>query len=124
MHGADRQAGDELDQVQPVGADVGDGAQLAAFSAQQAPVVVGRVEQPVLHIAAVDRVDAAQHAAPDQRAHFPVERVEAHIVVDPGRQPALTRQFAQRADSAEVIASGFSQWTCLPALSAALACEK
>ena len=37
LHGADGEAGYELNQVQPVGADVGDGPQLAAFAAQQAP---------------------------------------------------------------------------------------
>ena len=37
LHGADGEAGYELDQVQPVGADVGDGPQLAALAAQQAP---------------------------------------------------------------------------------------
>ena len=37
LHGADGEAGYELDQVQPVGADVGDGPQLAAFAAQDTP---------------------------------------------------------------------------------------
>ena len=37
LHGFDGEAGYELDEVQPVGADVGDGPQLAAFAAQQAP---------------------------------------------------------------------------------------
>ena len=37
LHGFDGEAGYELDEVQLVGADVGDGPQLAAFAAQQAP---------------------------------------------------------------------------------------
>ena len=97
LHGGDGEAGDELDEVEPVGADVGDSAQFAAFAAEDAPVVVGWVEEPVLHVAAGDGVDAAQRAAPDHGPDFPIERVEAHVVVDAGGQPALARQLDERA---------------------------
>ena len=97
LHGGDGEAGDELDEVEPVGADVGDGAQFAAFAAEDAPVVVGGVEEPVLHVTAGDGVDAAEGAAPDHGADFPVERVEAHVVVDAGGESALAGQLHKRA---------------------------
>ena len=80
------QAGDRRDQVHPVGADVGDGAQLAALLHQNAPVVVGVVVEPVLGVAAVDVVDFAHVAAAHHVAGFEVERVEADVVADGRRQ--------------------------------------
>ena len=52
--GFDRAAGDERHEIEPVRADVGDGAQFAAFRPQHTPVEVGRVQQPVLDVAAMD----------------------------------------------------------------------
>ena len=97
LDGGDGEAGYELDEVEPVRADVGDSAQPAAFAAEYAPVVVGGVEEPVLHVAAGDGVDAAEGAAPDHGADFPVERVEAHVVVDAGGESALACQLHERA---------------------------
>ena len=53
--GADPLSGHELDQVAPVGPDVGEGARGAAQSGVDAPVVVVGAEQPVLQVAAVDQ---------------------------------------------------------------------
>ena len=97
LDGGDGEAGYELDEVEPVGADVGDGAQFAALAAEDAPVVVGGIEEPVLHVAAGDGVDAAEGAALDHVADFPVERVEAHVVVDAGGESALAGQLHERA---------------------------
>ena len=58
--GLDLQPRNRMDQVQPVRPDIGDGPQLAALLGQHPPVVVGRVEQPILHVAAADGEDTAQ----------------------------------------------------------------
>lgn len=97
LHGGDGKAGDELDEVEPVGADVGDGAQFAAFAAENAPVVVGGVEEPVLHVTAGDGVNLAEGAALNHGADFPVERIEAHVVVDAGGESAFASQLHKRA---------------------------
>ena len=80
----------DVDQVQPVGADVGHGPQLAALLGQDAPVVVGVVEQPVLDVAAADGEDVAQRrrGGPCSRASQ-AERIEADVVVHAGGQPVL-----------------------------------
>src|SRR5690606_23422103 len=48
--GADAVAGDELEQVAPVGADVAEGAQRPALVGVDAPVVVLGPQQPVLEV--------------------------------------------------------------------------
>ena len=80
--GLDLEAGDRVDEVQPVGADVGHRPQLAALGREDAPVVVGVEEQPVLHVAAGHVVDLAELAAAHPLAGLDRERVEADVVVD------------------------------------------
>ena len=55
-------------EVEPVRADVGDRAELAALLRVEAPVPVGVLEQPVLDVAAVDVEDTAELAAEDALA--------------------------------------------------------
>ena len=73
-------------------------------------------EQPVLEVAAGDEPHVAQPAVGDELAGVLVERVVAEVEVDrvdqAGRAPPRS---TSSADSAAVIASGFSHTTCLPA---------
>ncbi len=69
-HRLDAAAGDELQQVDPVRADVADRAQLAALGRVQAPVPVGVEQQPVLQVAAGDEVHR-RRARPRRRARAP-----------------------------------------------------
>ena len=55
----DALAGDELGEVAPVRADVGEGARRAAEVGVDAPVVVLRAQQPVLQVGPVDQVHGA-----------------------------------------------------------------
>ena len=78
-------------------ADVGDGAQRAALLGVEPPVPVGRLQQPVLDVDAVDAVDRAEVAAADPRAGLPAERVEADVVVRAVDEPALLGEPEQLA---------------------------
>ena len=78
-----------------MGADVGDGRQLAALLHQDAPVVVGVVVEPVLGVAAVDVVDRAHVAAAHHVVRLQVERVEADVVADGRRLLFALRQLHQ-----------------------------
>ncbi len=53
-----------MHQVKPVGSYIRDCSQLAAFFGQNAPVVVGRAEKPVLNVTAAYRVDIPHLACP------------------------------------------------------------
>ena len=70
-------AGDELDQVAPVRADVGERPRGAAELGLDAPVVVGRREQPVLEVAAVQQPQLAERAGAGARAGLAHGRVVA-----------------------------------------------
>ncbi len=69
-----------------MGADVADGAELAAFAGEEAPVVVGFLEEPVLEEVALDVDDAAEVAALDHGAHLEDGGEEAAHVID-GEDP-------------------------------------
>ena len=118
----DALAGDEARQVEPVRADVGDRTQRAALAGVEPPVPVGRLQQPVLDVDAVDAVDRADVAATHPRPRLPAERIEADVVVRAVDEPAVLREPQQLPDSSEVSASGFSQTTCFPAASTAFTC--
>ena len=118
----DAMAGDELGEVAPVRADVGERARGAAELVVDAPVVVVRAEEPVLKVRAVQQVQrtgppAARHArAPRGRSGSSGRRT--------GRaawRPELAARSASRCAPSRSVASGFSQTTCLPAASAASA---
>ena len=118
-------AGDPLNQIQPVRADVGDRAQFAAKFGFQPPVPVGRIREPVLQESAVDQLHLPDRARFDQRP-------------SPGRTAGSSADCARRrrrgwflwqerqscADSRESIASGFSHRTCLPARNNFADCSK
>ena len=71
----DALAGDELDEIAPVGADVGEGPGGAAQSGVDPPVVVVRREQPVLQVPAVHERDGAGGPVGDPGARLPHRRV-------------------------------------------------
>jgi len=73
---------DEGDGVDPMGADVADGAEFTAFAGEEAPVVVGFLEEPVLEEVALDVDDAAEVAALDHGAHLEDGWEEAAHVID------------------------------------------
>jgi hypothetical protein len=56
-------AQDEGDGVDPVGADVADRAEFAAFAGEDAPVVVGLLDEPVLEEMTLHVHDPAEVAA-------------------------------------------------------------
>ena len=58
-------AGDELGEVAPMRADVGEGARRSAEVGVDAPVVVLGSQQPVLEVGAVDEVDGTALAGAD-----------------------------------------------------------
>ena len=67
----DVQSGDELGQVHPVGADVGDGPQVRVAVGLDAPVVVIDQQQPVLGVGSGDREDPAELSPGDDRRASP-----------------------------------------------------
>ncbi len=69
-----------------MGADVADGAEFTAFAGEEAPVVVGFLEEPVLEEVALDVDDAAEVAALDHGAHLEDGGEEAAHVID-GEDP-------------------------------------
>ena len=74
-----------LDQVHPVRADVAEGEARAALLGLEAPREVGRLQQPVLQIGAVDEMDRAELAARDhlpRLLHHRVAAVVEHHGVD------------------------------------------
>ena len=87
----DAVAGDELGQVAPVRADVGEGARRAAELLVDAPVVVLRTQQPVLQVAAVDQPQRAGRAGAHALARLAHGRVVAVDERD-GRDPARARR--------------------------------
>ena len=91
----DPPAGDPLRKVHPVRADVGDRPQRAALLRLEAPVPVGRIEQPVLEVAAVDVPDLAQRARRHERPRLVRDRVEAEVEVRAVHEPALRRELEQ-----------------------------
>jgi hypothetical protein len=75
-------AGDPLDEVEPMGADVGDGAEFAAEFGFEAPVPVGGIGEPVLQKTAVDQAGFADGARIDQRFGLNAEWIVAKVVGD------------------------------------------
>ena len=108
-------AEDEADRVNPVRADVADGAELATLAGEESPVVVRGLEQPVLEEVALDVDDLAEVAALDERAHLEHGGEEpAHIVHGKDRRAfllhgghhlrRLLRRHAQRLLADDVLA--------------------
>ena len=98
-HRFDLEAGDEADEVEPVRADVADGPELAALALQHAPVEVGRVEQPVLHVAAVHVQHVADRPAAHERPRVNRERIEPQVVVHRRDLPRVAPSRPRRARS-------------------------
>ena len=104
-------------------ADVADRPQRAALVGLEPPVPVGVEQQPVLEVVAGHEPDVAQAAVGDELADVLVERVEADVEVDRVDEAAPRGVLDEPGRlSAAVIASGFSQTTCLPAARIARAC--
>jgi hypothetical protein len=75
-------AGDPLNEIEPVRADVGDGAEFATEFGFEAPVPVGGIGEPVLQKAAVDEADLADGTGVDERFGLNAKRIVAKIVRD------------------------------------------
>src|SRR6266702_3522966 len=67
-------AGNPSDKVKPVGADVGNGAQLAAEFRVKTPVPVAGIKEPVLQKAAMDQFGPTDGALLNESASFLAER--------------------------------------------------
>ena len=106
-HGRDPLARDELDEIAPVRADVGERARGAAALRVDAPVVVLGRRQPVLQVAAVDEAHGADPARGDARPGLEHHRVvavdERHgrdaAGASAARRPARPRRRSSRAAS-------------------------
>ena len=81
-HRHDPVAGHERHQVEPVRADVADGAERAAAIRLQPPVPVTGEEEPVLEVAAGHQPDLAERSGRDDVAGVLVQRVVADVEVD------------------------------------------
>ena len=79
--GSDLLAGDEADEVHPMGADVADRPQRAAFVGVEPPVPVGGARQPVLMVVAGDQFCLPQVG---HRLGVLVQRIKADVVADGG----------------------------------------
>ena len=88
----DFQAGNCVDQVQPMRADVSHRAQRAALVGQHAPIEVRFVEQPVLNVAAGHMVDLSDGSLADAFSRLQTQRIVADVVVDASRQVSLGGQ--------------------------------
>src|ERR1700719_3111585 len=73
-------AGDPCNHVQPVRADVGNGAELAAEFRIEPPVPVSRVKQPILQKAAMNEFGLADGAFHNESASFLAKRVVTQVV--------------------------------------------
>jgi hypothetical protein len=88
---------DPAGQIEPVRADVGNGAQRAAQFGIEPPVPVGRLVQPVLDVGAVAVSDRADVAAPNALTRLVEERIEADVVVRAVHEPARLGKLQQLA---------------------------
>ena len=114
---SDAQPGDVLGHIEPVRADIGHAARRAAGFCIDAPVPVRIVEQPVLEVRSLHDENFAQISGFAHAAHLLHHRIVAQIVTDTVAQSLAERQARPVLRPAQrVVASGFSQSTCLPAL--------
>src|SRR5204863_9116480 len=88
----DARSRDELREVEPVRADVADGPEFAALLGLEPPVPVGREQQPVLEVTAVDVPDLAYAAVAHERAGLLSLRIEPDVEVRAVHEPAAPRQ--------------------------------
>src|SRR3989442_14203932 len=75
---------DMLDEVAPVGADVGKSPRCATFFHIDPPVVVGPVEEPVLEVVAMEQVQAAEQTIANHGASLLDHGIVAGMVIDSG----------------------------------------
>ena len=73
-------AGNPGNQIQPMGADVGDGAELPTEFGVEAPIPISGVKQPVLQEAAMHKPGLADGAFFDEGASFLTKRVVTQVV--------------------------------------------
>lgn len=94
--GDDTLTGDRLDQVQPVGPDIGDGSKSTSLALEDSPIEVGRLMQPILNIASSDVKKVTQFPSPDLLSSLDAKRVEADIVVHTGFQAGFVGMFHEQ----------------------------
>ncbi len=114
-------AGDELDEVDEVRPDVGEGPRRAAERGVDPPVVVVRGGEPVLQVGAVHAEQPTGVAGRDSCPRLARHRVEAVDEGHGGHEAALGGEVDERRGIRRRVARGFSQITCLPASRAARA---
>ena len=89
------QTGHRLGEVEPMRANVGDYPERASFLGEDAPVEIGVVEQPVLHVGAGDVIDFTEPTRRDPFARFQAQRIKTNVVAHRRDQRFLLRQFDQ-----------------------------
>jgi hypothetical protein len=116
----DGQPGQVLDHVHPVRPDITHGAQRAVALGLDAPVVVGLIEQPVLRVGTLHVQDLTEFARFDDAPDVLHHRVVTQVMTDRVGQLFLAASATIALASFEVIVSGFSHNTALPASSTAI----
>ena len=81
-HLGDAETGHEANEIQPVRADVGDGAQPPGRCGVDPPVPVGVEQEPVLEVATADETRRAEVAAGHHGPSLVEHGVEAHVEAD------------------------------------------
>ena len=124
----DLEAGDEQRQIVRVHADVGEARRGAGARGIGAPfrlllaIGVDRLRQPVLDIGGVDDPDVADLAGSDHFARLPDHGIAGVVERHCEHQPSRAREFDEfTSASCNVVDSGLSQITSMPAARNALA---
>src|SRR5580698_1761759 len=111
----DLQSGDVLGQIKPVRANVGHAAGRAASLGVYTPVPIRIVKQPVLKVCTLHNKNFPEIPSLAHGAHLLHHGIETQIVANAIAQSTLSSKRDQFLPSSMLVASGFSQITCLPA---------
>ncbi len=116
----DFQTSNSLKQIKPMGTDVGDSTQSTIFF-QHTPVVIGRIEETGLNVAAIDGIDTPSSPVRIRPAGLDIQRIVTNVIVDIYNPFVLSYQIDL---GGWVSTSGFSPGTYLPTWSASDAYSK
>jgi len=98
--------GKEHGKVEPMRANVGDGAKFATELRFESPVPVGGEEQPVLKKTAVNEFDLTDGTFADERASFLAERIVTEVVGNTADAPSFLQQRNESSGLARIESEG------------------